>query len=162
MAEPLHVSFICSGNMCRSPFAEAYLRQTAKKEYWIDLIRVSSAGTLGIIGSPAHTTTIALSAEYGLNLLEHRSQAASSEYLKGCDVVLGMSSEHVAELRKANPDLAERIYLFGNYPDSSLEGPEIPDPVCKEEEEFRKCHTAIAQAIEPIIQELRTLLGVEA
>lgn len=148
-----HVSFICSGNICRSPFAEGLLRKIAIDRGWGDL-RVSSAGTLQIHDAPCDAITLALGIERGVNLLDHRSQGTSAKYMASCDLVLGMGRAHVETLREVFPHYASRVFLLGSYPDESLEGEQIPDPIGSDEAVFRDIHDRIEAALDPVLQAL--------
>ncbi|MFQ5654504.1 MAG: low molecular weight protein-tyrosine-phosphatase [Planctomycetota bacterium] len=161
MQKQLHISFICSGNICRSPYAEALLRDRADEEGWGDQIRVTSAGTLGIQGCPAHATTIACGGKKGLNLVPHRSQCVTEEYLASCDIILGVDRSHVLELRHAFPAHAARVFLYRSYPEPHLDGGEIGDPIGTDEENFRGVFKEIEEGLPSLLTELRRLLGVE-
>ena len=126
-ALPTHVSFVCSGNICRSPYAEARFRRWLEDEGWSDRIEVSSAGTLGIFDRPAHPLSIAVGED--LELSGHRSRGVNLRYLKGCGLVLGLSPYHVEELREDYADFRGRVYLLGSFPDSHLDGEDVPDPI---------------------------------
>ena len=47
MREPLHITFVCSGNICRSPMAEKMFAHQIAERGLADVVRVSSAGTGG-------------------------------------------------------------------------------------------------------------------
>ncbi len=150
---PYHVSFICSGNICRSPFAEGLLRKIGNDRGW-DGLKVSSAGTLGIHDSPCDSVTLALGVERGVNLLAHRSQGIEEEYMASCDLVLGMGVAHVETLREVFPQYADRVFLLGSYPDAALDGEEIPDPIGRDEATFQDVHDAIEVALHPVLHVL--------
>ncbi|MCA8959908.1 MAG: hypothetical protein KDC38_05325 [Planctomycetes bacterium] len=161
MTTSWHIGFICSGNICRSPYAEGLLRHLAREKGWGDRLRVSSAGTLGIDDAPADTLTLALAAERGFQLLSHRSRGVSRPYLENCDVVLCMGRSHVEGLREEFPELGARIYLLGSYPHLHLDGDPIPDPVGREVEVFLEVHAAIESALQPVLVDLRRRFSLD-
>lgn len=153
------IGFVCSGNLCRSPFAEGYMRKVASEEGWTDHVEFVSAGTLDLDDVPVHETTMELASEIGVNLVLHRSQPANREFVEACDMVLGMDREHVTLLRGLFPEFEERVYLLGAFPEIEIDenDPSVPDPIGKKEAVFRECHAAIVGQLQPLIEELRTL-----
>ena len=99
---------ICSGNICRSPFAEGYLRlllSQRKRQH----VRVQSAGTLGIAGSRASSDSMALAREAGFDLSEHRSRAVTFDAVDEAGIILGMGEAHRRELARPFPGENERV-----------------------------------------------------
>lgn len=167
MSKPLHVGFICSGNICRSPYAEARFRQLIKENGWEDRITTSSAGTLGIVDHAAHENTLRLASEVGIDLSTFRSQAVSERYLEGCDVILGLAKNHLRSMRHEYPEARERTWLLTRYPeresDSNGEEPgDVPDPIGQDEPAFRLAHLQIDVALERLLTALQPLLTPDA
>ncbi|MGH9189566.1 MAG: low molecular weight protein arginine phosphatase [Acidimicrobiales bacterium] len=86
------ILFICTGNICRSPVAEALLRHRTAA-LGLD-VRVHSAGVLES-GRPASASSVELLAGRGLDLAGHRSTEITAELLETADLALGMAREHV-------------------------------------------------------------------
>jgi protein-tyrosine phosphatase len=96
-----HVLFVCTGNICRSPFAEYYAR-----DLWADLDMVtSSAGTWAMIGNPSTELMVAVGADHGLDLTPHRARPLGSARLP--DLILCMEQHHVDAAIRAFPDLPD-------------------------------------------------------
>ncbi|MGE3164607.1 MAG: low molecular weight protein-tyrosine-phosphatase [Planctomycetota bacterium] len=150
----LHVCFVCSGNVCRSPFAEGLLRHETVRRGWSDSVTVTSAGTFGIVDRTAHPWMLEEARRRGFDLDPHRSRAVKASHLRECDYILGFSREHVAELRELLPDLQERVYLLGAFPLHDADGPEIADPIRRGEADFVECVDAIRVALDRLLQEL--------
>ena len=161
----LHVCFVCSGNICRSPYAEGLLRHLLAAEGLGERARVSSAGTLGIYDVPAHARMIEEAARRGFDLSAHRSQGLEEAQLESCDYILGLAHGHVEELCARYPALAQRTFLFGAFPRRDREG-EIPDPIGEPEEDFVRCFAQIHAAMQPLLETIRgrleTLPGARA
>ena len=64
---PMHILFVCSGNTCRSPMAEAYFRHLAEKAK-LRGVTVSSAGTFTSSGTGASQASIAVMKKYGIDI----------------------------------------------------------------------------------------------
>ncbi len=148
---------VCSGNICRSPYAEVSLRQKLSEAGLDELIEVSSGGTLNIEGQPAHELTLAFAAERGLNLIDFRSRGIDSLRAKETDLFVALGSEHLAPLREAVGSSSDRIWLIthpGTAPiPSDAKG--ITDPIGFDELPYRQTLEAIDQTLNPLTDALR-------
>jgi protein-tyrosine phosphatase len=100
---------ICTGNVCRSPFAALVLARELDRRGVAN--RVSSAGLVGD-GMPAAPEIIELLDAEGLDGRSHRSRLLSAEILAGADLVVGMAREHVREAVLAEPGLIDRAFTL--------------------------------------------------
>jgi protein-tyrosine phosphatase len=95
----IDVLFVCTGNICRSPMAEAFL-QRRLLEVAADApdgrVRIHSAGTHATLGSPP-PAVLAAAADFGVDLGNHRSRQLDAALLDEADLVIGMAREHVRE-----------------------------------------------------------------
>ena len=106
----IDVLFLCTGNMCRSPIAEAFLRQKLDAAGITD-VRVHSAGLLDS-GRSAPDENIAVMAERGIDISEHRSRQLTDTMLAGADLVIGMAREHVREVAVSASDAWPRTFTL--------------------------------------------------
>jgi protein-tyrosine-phosphatase len=89
----VHVLFVCTGNICRSPMAAAIARDLLDAAGRTD-VEVSSAGTYAIVGHGATDDAITTAEHHGLDLLDHRARQLTPELVAGADLVVGMRREH--------------------------------------------------------------------
>jgi protein-tyrosine-phosphatase len=102
---------VCTANICRSPVAEALLRarlHAAGLTKWT----VSSAGTWVEPGHTAAPFSIALMAERGLDIQQHRSQSVTEPLMQQADLVLCLETGHAQTLRQAYPAHRHKIYTL--------------------------------------------------
>jgi protein-tyrosine phosphatase len=119
---------VCLGNICRSPTAEAALREAAA-EAGMDL-EVRSAGTGDWhVGGPPDARMRTAAAEVGLELTGVAAQV-DADALRGADLVLAMDRSNLAALERLAllADVATPIHLFREF-DPEADGQlEVPDP----------------------------------
>lgn len=106
---PIEILTVCTGNVCRSPMAEALLR----RELALQGVEatVSSAGLLRP-GMAAADEVIELMDARDLDLRTHQSQPITPELLAPMDLVIGMAREHVREVVLMQPALFSRTFTL--------------------------------------------------
>src|SRR5437867_6355873 len=110
----MEILFVCSGNIVRSPLAEGYLRKVFA-EIGVEDVSVSSAGTLGIEGSPADAGAVALALERGFDIRRHRSRGIDPRELSRADLIVVMERRHLEEIEEAGPSAATRVRMIREF-----------------------------------------------
>lgn len=121
-----NVLFVCTGNTCRSPMAEALFRELVRErpDY-----QVSSAGVAAAPGMPASKHTAALLKERGLDMDTFQSRMLDKTTLEQATHVFAMSSHHMAAIVDEFPSQADKIYLVSEFAaEDSLRGKDVSDP----------------------------------
>jgi protein-tyrosine phosphatase len=121
-----NVLFVCTGNTCRSPMAEALFRDLVKER--VDY-QVSSAGVAAAPGMPASKHTAALLKERGLDLARFQSRMLDRQILEQATHVFAMSSHHMAAIVDEFPAQADKVYLVSEFSaEDALRGRDVSDP----------------------------------
>lgn len=152
MAEPLHVTFVCTGNICRSPMAQNIFRRALEDSGLGDKVRVSSAGTGGWhVGDPAdaRARTELTSAGYDD---EHTAAKVGPEHL-GADLLIAMDSGHAAALHKMGA--GDRTRLLRSF-DPDADDVDVADPYYGSDDDFRTVRTQIEAAIPGLLDWVRS------
>ncbi|HEV2700747.1 MAG TPA: low molecular weight protein-tyrosine-phosphatase [Steroidobacteraceae bacterium] len=125
----IRILFVCLGNICRSPTAEAVLRGLAASEAPELGLIVDSCGTANYHpGSPPDRRSQAVARKRGYDLSDLRARQLRDGDFASFDLILAMDRSNLQELReRAPPGVRDRIQLFLDYaPEQPLR--EVPDP----------------------------------
>ena len=152
---PIRVLFVCMGNICRSPMAEAVLRSLARR-LWPDLaVEADSAGTHDYhLGHAPDERAQRVAGAHGIDLSGLRARQLVVQDFDRFDLILVMDLQnHHAALALAPPELRHRVQLLLDYaPQLALR--EIPDPYCGELSDFERTFHLSQQAARGLLQAL--------
>jgi protein-tyrosine-phosphatase len=147
-AKPAVLLFICQGNICRSPFAEALLRVRVGEA----IVEFGSAGMMPRPGRPTPAYGLEAAAAYGVDLSAHRSIWLTREKAEAASLLVVFDEITRSAVMDRYPDLNAPLLLLGDL----IGVQHIADPVDGGIDEFRSVYAQIAKAA----AELASLLGI--
>jgi len=148
-----NILFVCTGNICRSPFAEALLRMLLAEE-GLKGITADSAGLLALPGNAASTLSQRVAAEYLVDLSSHQAKSLSKELIAWCQLVLVMEELHKEAVVNAFPETAGKVLLLRYFARHGSRRRGIADPYGLQYEAYRFCFLDIHDAVSGLVEYL--------
>ena len=152
----MRLLFVCTGNTCRSPLAEALARREAIERGLGD-VEIASAGTSAWDGAPASDGALLVALERGLDLSMHRSQQLTRELVQSHDVVLGMGPHHVERAEALGGE--GRSHLLSAFAAGTATGRAINDPFGGDLDAYRETLTELQGEIRRVFDRLTARPG---
>jgi len=148
------VLFVCTGNTCRSPLAEALCKKRLADRLGCTVeelpargFHVLSAGLAASMGSPAAVEGEQVARAYGADLSAHRSQPLTPELAAQADYLIGMTYSHLQAL-------ADHAAHLGTVPRLLDPAGDIADPIGRDQPVYEECGQQIWRHLEPLVAEI--------
>jgi len=147
--------FVCTGNTCRSPMAEALFRHHLAERLGCTDDELSerghlivSAGLSAAMGAPASPEGVELLEEDGIDLSGHASQPLTDRLLNHVDHVFTMTRQHRSAILAERPDLEPMVRLL------AADQSDISDPIGGGPEEYQSCKLEIERSVHAVLDRL--------
>jgi protein-tyrosine phosphatase len=157
------VTFVCTGNICRSPMAEHVLRGWLGREGLGARVEVDSSGTGGWhVGDPADHRTVRVLRQHGYTSA-HRARRFRQEWFDSYDLILAMDTGHLRQLRQLarGPQDGAKLRLLRSYDPAAGTRLDVPDPYYGGGAEFARVLELIEAAMPRLIRDIRAALAEE-
>lgn len=129
------IVFVCTGNTCRSPMAEGYLKSKKDKGY-----EITSRG-IAADGSPVSQNSSIVMLEKGIDITSHISAQMTYEDAENADLIVCMSSSHLDVLEGLGIDKLKCCVLG------------VPDPFGGDLDTYRRCRDNIFEAVDELVED---------
>lgn len=149
------VVFVCTGNTCRSPLAEALFKKRLADRLGCPVADlqgrgffVLSAGLAAMMKQAAAEEAVAVAQAHGADLTGHASRPLTEDLTGQADFLFAMTRGHLAGLEDAYPRLGTVPRLV------RADGVDVADPIGQSLEVYEECARQLSQALEPLVEEV--------
>jgi protein-tyrosine phosphatase len=158
----VRLSFVCLGNICRSPTAEAVMRHLLREAGLAEKVSVDSAGTGDWhVGEPRDRRSTEVGRRRGMPLTGTARQFQRGDFAH-FDYVLAMDRQNLAALHRLAPDDAARakVHLLRAFEPAANGDDEVPDPYYGGAEGFDRVIDICQSACRGLLAHLRGVHGL--
>ncbi len=137
------VLFVCTGNSCRSPMAEGFLRRKLEELGKNQQVDIFSVGTSPAAGMGASPDAIKVMEEEGIDISKHESSPLTDDMIRDADLIFAMEAHHREALTRRVPESSDKIHVLN-----------IPDPIGKPIEVYRNTLALLKKSLSKILEKL--------
>ena len=150
-----HILFVCTGNICRSPFAEGLLKKLVQKNRLDDIV-ADSAGLLALPGNSATGLAQKVAEEYDVDLSGHIAKSIKEDIADRNDLILVMEYSQAKELLDAFPEAEDKVFLIRRFASFGSKDRGIADPYGLNYDAYRFCFLDIQDSVSGLAEYLST------
>jgi protein-tyrosine-phosphatase len=147
----MRVLFVCTGNTCRSPIAEALAKKLAADRRLNDL-SVGSAGTAAWDGAPASDGALLVAMERSVDLSTHRARLLTRELVSTSDLILAMGPHHLERIEALGG--TGKAHLLASYASRGRSDRSISDPFGGDLDIYRSAFDELDREVQHVVDRI--------
>jgi protein-tyrosine-phosphatase len=155
----MRIVFVCTGNTCRSPLAEAIARDLAAQRQMSD-VSFESAGTSAWEGAPASDGALLVGLERQLDLNPHRARQLDREIVGRADLLLAMGPHHLERIAALGGD--GKAFLLTSFASHGQESRAVNDPFGGDLDGYRAAADELSRGISRMVDRLTSGSAAES
>jgi L-threonylcarbamoyladenylate synthase len=157
------ITFICSGNICRSPMAQGIFKQIISRTKYRTYVTINSAGTFPLEPTPVDLNTLEIAQKQDIDLHAHISRPVTVDIIQEANLVVCLARDHYEYLIKKYPTQRDKIILLKQwYLHRKLVNPSVADPIGQplevHAEIFKEIQAELKRILPFVLKEIKLFL----
>jgi len=140
--------FVCTGNICRSPLAEGYIRHLINSNHLLDDLQVDSAGICALNGHQPSLEAMEVAEENGFDIADLESKQLGKDEVQSNDIIVVMAAEHRKWIEKRYSVHTDKIQLLRSYSTNDGKSLDVPDPIGLDINSYRGVFNIIKRSVD--------------
>jgi protein-tyrosine phosphatase len=150
---PIRIMFVCLGNICRSPLAEAILKHKVKSLGLENQFEIQSSGTADYhVGEDPDPRTLQVAKERGVSI-DHKGQQFKRYQLEDFDYIIVMDAQNLLEVTRVAGYHSNKMIKMRYY-DPGHQNENVPDPWYGSFEDFEDCFDLLDRCCDQLLNNL--------
>jgi protein-tyrosine-phosphatase len=148
------IVFVCTGNTCRSPMAEAIFKDIIKEKGIEEKFEVYSAGVYAFDNDPATYQAIeVMKNEFNIDLKSHRAKVLDNSDVQKADLILTMTRHHRDMIIDIYPEASAKVHVLKEFV-GLKEGLDVLDPFGQDYEVYKSCAYEIEELLLEVLKRI--------
>ena len=157
--DAMRVLFVCLGNICRSPLAEAIVRRRAGERGLEQQFHFASAGTGDWhVGGGADIRSAATAKAHGIDLSQHRARQITPSGIAQWDWLVAMDRDNKHDLLAMGAG-RDKVLMMRQFESATNTPPDVPDPYYGGEDGFERMFHLLAANADPLLDHLACIMN---
>lgn len=149
------ILFVCSGNTCRSPLAEALMNKVLNEAGLKDQVAVSSCGTTTHYEDTVQPNAVEAGKKFGVDLTGYKSRQFTPEAAELFDVIIGMTTGHRDIICERFPELKDKVFALYEYTTGERECKSVQDPFGCDLDTYERVAGELNEQIQLMLPKIR-------
>lgn len=148
------IIFVCTGNTCRSPMAQAIFAELARESGIDSEYSAESAGVFAEAGAPASLAAVSTLRQKGIDITRHAARQLDNELAKDADLIIAMTKAHKSVVIGMGQEYKDKVFTLSEWSEPSSENADIFDPYGAGADEYNRVYEQLYDYISSAVSNL--------